>query len=613
MYRPRMAGLAAALLAGLIGIPIVAAQPAVAAPGQVTAYGGSGAGLNYPSGPTTADGNVWFALRGGDAIGRVTPTGTFTQFTDPQGEVSGPMDTALGSADARIWFTSNGNDRVGHVDITDLFGGTVGDISTYTSAALDAPTNIESSAGELWVTHDNGIANVRPWGAINNYTHASIPGGTDDLTAGPDGNMWFTDTDDNRVGKVTPSGTITTYALPASMSGPTGIAAGPDGKLWVIGSTNGLLATVTTSGTVTVLPALPSGHLATGDITVGSDGNYWFFAAPGQFEAEALGRATPAGVVSLFPAAPHILIGSGLTNGPGGNIWFTGGFTHKVGFIEPGGTPPTGPANDAFANAQTITGNTGTLDATVIGATAEAGEPDHANDAGGSSVWYRWTAPGTGRVAIDTVGSPMDTVLGVYTGTAVNSLHTVAYDDDEVGFASQAVFPVTAGTTYRIAVDRFAGWTGSSAFRLRWRLPATIRPDVMVRTGTTGAWRGDNVHSATVTAAQTASRRIVRGQIQSMYVQIQNGANVHDSLLVTRALAGNGTVGVSYFIGQQNITADLADGGYFIEGMAPGATSIIRVQFRAGGPVRNGRSVTFTWASTRFPTVKDTARTSVTS
>ena len=51
------------------------------------------------------------------------------------------------------------------------------------------------------------------------------------ITAGPDGNLWFTEQGGNAIGRITPAGVVTQYPASTS-SGPTGIAAGPDGNLW---------------------------------------------------------------------------------------------------------------------------------------------------------------------------------------------------------------------------------------------------------------------------------------------------------------------------------------------------------------------------------------------
>ena len=50
---------------------------------------------------------------------------------------------------------------------------------------------------------------------------------------------------------------------------------------------------------------------------------------------------------------------------------------------------------------------------TNVGATKETGEPDHAGNVGGASVWCRWVAPADGTVTFDTFGSNYDTLLAV--------------------------------------------------------------------------------------------------------------------------------------------------------------------------------------------------------
>jgi hypothetical protein len=54
----------------------------------------------------------------------------------------------------------------------------------------------------------------------------------DEITAGPDGNLWFTESRANKIGRITPSGTIDEFPVPTAKSLPFGITAGPDGNLW---------------------------------------------------------------------------------------------------------------------------------------------------------------------------------------------------------------------------------------------------------------------------------------------------------------------------------------------------------------------------------------------
>ena len=139
---------------------------------------------------------------------------------------------------------------------------------------------------------------------------------------------------------------------------------------------------------------------------------------------------------------------------------------------------PAPPANDNFSAAQTISGCAGTTTGTNVGATRETGEPNHSpdNNGGSRSVWFTWTAPASGQAQFTTAGSGYDTVLGVYTGNAVNSLSLLGRNDDVdpgVVTSSMVQFTASAGTTYRIAVDGYnnAGSGGDiGSITLNWTL-----------------------------------------------------------------------------------------------------------------------------------------------
>ncbi len=134
----------------------------------------------------------------------------------------------------------------------------------------------------------------------------------------------------------------------------------------------------------------------------------------------------------------------------------TGAITLNVG-------PSVAPANDNFTNSIAITGLSATVTGFNSAATKETGEPIHAGDAGGHSVWWSWTAPAGGPVSITTAGSSFDTLLGVYLGGTVSGLTNVVSNDDDPdgGVTSRVTFIAAAGATYRIAVDGKAGAVGN--------------------------------------------------------------------------------------------------------------------------------------------------------
>ena len=90
------------------------------------------------------------------------------------------------------------------------------------------------------------------------------------------------------------------------------------------------------------------------------------------------------------------------------------------------------PANNTFGNAWTLTGTLASTNGNNTGATRESGEPFILGNQslGGASVWFNWTAPVSGGARIDTAGSSFNTILGVYSGLAVNALSLVASNDN---------------------------------------------------------------------------------------------------------------------------------------------------------------------------------------
>ncbi len=166
----------------------------------------------------------------------------------------------------------------------------------------------------------------------------------------------------------------------------------------------------------------------------------------------------------------------------------------------PSPTPtPSPPNNDNFANAQVISGCTGSVTGSNVGATHEPGEPSHdsANppDPGAASVWYQWQAPSSGSTTITTAGSDYDTMLGVYTGNSVGALTAIAKNDDvdpAIIITSAVTFNATAGITYEIAVDGWGGDAGSIV--LNWSdTGCTQTPIMLTEEGSNRAIAFDSV------------------------------------------------------------------------------------------------------------------------
>jgi hypothetical protein len=122
-------------------------------------------------------------------------------------------------------------------------------------------------------------------------------------------------------------------------------------------------------------------------------------------------------------------------------------------------------ANDFFVNAIALTGINGVVSVSNANATKELGEPDHAGNPGGKSVWWSFTPPSDGVLTLNTTNSTFDTLLGLYTGPDVADLAVIANNDDAYpgasggfSFISQAV---KSNLTYDVAVDGYDGASGT--------------------------------------------------------------------------------------------------------------------------------------------------------
>jgi len=132
------------------------------------------------------------------------------------------------------------------------------------------------------------------------------------------------------------------------------------------------------------------------------------------------------------------------------------------------------PANDELADATPLQ-SVSFVTARVFNefATKELGEPSHAGDPGGHSLWYSWIAPADGEVAVNTCYSGVDTLLAVYTGSSYPLTEVASNDDggDCGGGTSRLTFSAVAGVAYKIAVDAKDGEDGPYSLALRTRPP----------------------------------------------------------------------------------------------------------------------------------------------
>lgn len=263
-----------------------------------------------------ASGVAWFASHHASPTGNPTSmvqrtsTGSITEFPLPTPGGS-PGDITVGP-DHNLWFTEDYANKIGRIS-------TKGVITEFPLPALPAP---KSAPGEI--------------------------------TAGSDGNLWFTELGFSnagetngigKIGRISPSGRITEFPLPTQYSHPSGITAGPDGNIWFTnGDGDGVIERINPNGKITEFSLPTTFKGPTEGITAGPDGNLWF--TNGNGDNNKIGRISPSGTITAFPL-PKISNSSGgccaqpipedITSGPDGNLWFTWSLRNTIGRISPSG------------------------------------------------------------------------------------------------------------------------------------------------------------------------------------------------------------------------------------------------------------------------------------
>ncbi len=245
---------------------------------------------SYPVGITLGpDGALWFADRGSNQIGRITTSGTISEFPLPSWG-SDVWDITPGP-DGALWFAANDN-QIGRITTT-------GEVTQFqvpiTSSGNPIYSITSGPDGALWFTvcciRQGLIGRITTAGAVTKFPLSPDSNATD-ITSGPDGALWFTDR--GKIGRITTLGVITYFPLPTGAS-TYGIALGPDGALWFTEMESNMIGRITTTGIITEFP-IPtpiSGPLA---IVAGSDNALWFT----EYGSNQIGRITMTGVVTEY-------------------------------------------------------------------------------------------------------------------------------------------------------------------------------------------------------------------------------------------------------------------------------------------------------------------------
>jgi virginiamycin B lyase len=288
------------------------------------------------------DNALWFAENAADKIGRVTTTGTLSEFGAGITHFAGPTSIAAGQ-DGNLWFTEFGLGKVASITTS----GTVAEYLT-PSGAGDQPWGIAAGPdGNMWFTEDcNAHSNIGKFnaaamdsgtGLIKEFTTATANSGPQQIATGPDNQIWFTESLVDKIGRITTSGTgAADYALASNSIGEGGMTTGPDDALWFAEenpNAGNKIGRITTSGTVTLPGTLATTFSSPQGIVTGPDGAIWFT----ENGNNAIGRISPTDATHTiveFPLPHPNGNPFGIVKGPDGALWFTECLSGKIGRLQ---------------------------------------------------------------------------------------------------------------------------------------------------------------------------------------------------------------------------------------------------------------------------------------
>ncbi|HEV7752223.1 MAG TPA: hypothetical protein VGO71_11810 [Baekduia sp.] len=253
--------------------------------------------------------------------------GTITNYPIPGASTPFGMTTG---PDGKIWFVDSGNAGPASIGRMTTAGAiTAADVIRFPDSTLGGTATLGPD-GNMWVQQDNHLAKV-PVAAtqtsdITSYTLSSGNGGFASIASGPDGRLWFGQ--NHVIGTSTTDGTIGAYSTGTSAT-ITGVLVGPDSKIWY--AAGNAIARMSTTGVAGPGDAftLPAGNANIYWMTVGPDDNVWFTEA----NPAAVGRITPAGVITIFPTPTTASLPFGIAAGPDGQLWFVERDGDKIGSI----------------------------------------------------------------------------------------------------------------------------------------------------------------------------------------------------------------------------------------------------------------------------------------
>ena len=320
------------------------------------------------------DGAIWLAAASDQlfgVIGRLTTSGVLTTAALPLNDESSAITSG---PDGNLWFTVSfaGASGTGVDSIGKITPGLSMTLYPLPSARFVSDGIVAGPDGALWFTeiNGNGIGRITTSGLITQYPLPGAPNQTFGITVGADRALWFAYNVAGAggyfvgsIGRITTSGLVSIYPVPSTY-GTNGITAGADGNLWFTEGAG--VGRSTTPGVITEF----STEADYGPQWITARNNaLWFNAVDEQNEAAVVQMNTSGEIVGTTPAPLAAASLRGIAVGPGNAIWISNNLFPGLADIAqlvtasadmratPSGPTPTTPisiSGSGFAPSETV-------------------------------------------------------------------------------------------------------------------------------------------------------------------------------------------------------------------------------------------------------------------
>jgi virginiamycin B lyase len=279
-----------------------------------------------------SNGTVFFTENIVDKIGKMTESGSFTEYSLPPN--SHPQGIAINN-NGTIFYANTGTYKIGKMTEG-------GSYIEYPTPSNIVPYEIAiNNNGTIFFTayNSNRIGKMTESGSFTIYPLPADNYSPIGISVNGNGSVYFTEYYSDKIGKMTESGSFTLYAIPLN-SYPQGITINENGTIFYGNTGTYKIGKMTESGSY-IEYSIPSNSAPFG-ITV-DDNNTIYYANYGE---DCIGKMTESGCFTEY-AIPRNTAPSGICVNGNGTVFFTESTANQIGkleFLSPpqvSGTSPT--------------------------------------------------------------------------------------------------------------------------------------------------------------------------------------------------------------------------------------------------------------------------------